>query len=132
VARAWLFAPAVETVLWAVGVERTIRLIERAPFGAIARRSPLRASEGETLVQAAYRFHFVRGRCLPRAMLQYLLHRLEGTPARFVIGVRRPGESQGLEAHAWVEETDHPREVGYSTILDANDLNIPRSSRNDA
>ena len=55
---------------------------------------------GRRLVAYAYKVHLLRGQCLPRSLVQYLLHRREGVAARFVVGVRR---ADGLDAHAWVE-----------------------------
>ncbi|MBW2527411.1 MAG: lasso peptide biosynthesis B2 protein [Deltaproteobacteria bacterium] len=114
--RAWLVAPAVELGLAWAGLHRTLRWIERtapvhgpAPEG----RGSVDAARGARLVDRAYRLHLVRGQCLPRALVQYWLHRRDGTAVRFILGVRKASrttdaEPQGdrretIEAHAWVE-----------------------------
>lgn len=100
---AWLSAPFVELALARWGVRRTLRWVEmlskrrRPPRG-----EPISVESGARAVHRAYRFHFLRGQCLPRSVVQYGLHRAEGLPVRFVIGVKPPGEGE-LEAHAWVE-----------------------------
>lgn len=117
-ARAWLAAPAVELSLAWAGLHRTLEWVERsAPLrtGASHRSGSTAAigpTRGAQLVDRAYRFHRLRGQCLPRALLQYWLHRRDGTAVRFVVGVRRPAAAEGpspglpLEAHAWVERAE--------------------------
>ncbi len=129
--RAWAGIFAVEASLRLLGYKRTLRWIERVP----ARRRALPRTSvllGERLVRRAYMAHAAPGGCLPRSLVQYLLHRREGTRARLIVGVRRadpakpdPGgaartavrtaetpldraaanesASRGIEAHAWVE-----------------------------
>ncbi|MBI4703702.1 MAG: lasso peptide biosynthesis B2 protein [Deltaproteobacteria bacterium] len=110
-AAAWLLAPAVEISLAALGLRRTLAWIERfgprSPWGATG----IGAHDGAGLVDRAYRLHLLRGRCLPRALVQYGLHRRDGRPVRFVVGVKRgaaacpaPHEPLPIEAHAWVED----------------------------
>jgi hypothetical protein len=67
-------------------------------------------ADGVKLVKSVYNWHFVRGACLPQAVLQFALHRVDGVPAELKIGVAR-GENL-LEAHAWVEEpgAEHARD----------------------
>ncbi len=48
---------------------------------------------GERLVRKAYLAHALPGGCLPRSLVQYLLHRRDGTGAKLVVGVRRPDRS---------------------------------------
>ncbi|MEZ4300274.1 MAG: lasso peptide biosynthesis B2 protein [Polyangiaceae bacterium] len=80
---------------------------------------------GERLVAVAYRAHLLRGTCRPRSLVQYLLHRRDGTPARFVVGVRRPAANDGgpsrIEAHAWVEgaETAPAAADAFSPIFES-------------
>lgn len=137
--RAWLGAPAVELSLAVLGLRRTLAWIEAVPPRSAARatagsmgrdreraRRPaaVTPSEGSRLVAGAYRAHLLRGQCLPRSLLQYLLHRRDGVAARLVVGVRRPRsmDPQGfpraaagsasqwraavepIEAHAWVDD----------------------------
>ena len=75
----------------------------------------------------AFRWHpWLDGRCLPRALVQYLLHLRDGVPAQFVIGVRHARRTgldaleQGapLDAHAWVQSPgdDGGEEAGYAPI----------------
>jgi hypothetical protein len=107
--RAWVAIPVVEASLRMLGYKRTVGWIEAVPAGHAA--SGPSVLLGERLVAAAYRAHPLPGGCLPRSLVQYLLHRRDGTPARFVIGVRRPDRPGGandpggprIEAHAWVE-----------------------------
>lgn len=111
-ARAWAAIPVVEASLRVLGYARTLGWIEALPPA----RRPGGPSVllGERLVGAAYRAHPLAGTCLPRSLVQYLLHRRDGTPARFVVGVRRPDHPPAtppsndrrdprIEAHAWVE-----------------------------
>lgn len=114
--RAWAAIFVVETSLRVVGYKRTVAWIEGVPA-----KPPGRAGApvalGERLVRGAYRAHLFAGSCLPRSLVQYLLHRRDGTPARFVVGVRRAAEparssgaasaaGRGIEAHAWVESLE--------------------------
>ena len=107
----WFGAPLVELSLGLGGLERTLRWVEASsPMG---RRRVSAASvsieQGAWLVQQVYRIHVLRGACLPQSLLQYWLHRRAGTPARFVVGVRRSLRDSGpsaFEAHAWVESPD--------------------------
>lgn len=114
-ARAWAAIPLVEVSLRALGYRRTLGWIERVPPSR-ARGGPS-VLLGERLVGAAYRAYPLAGTCLPRSLVQYLLHRRDGTKARFVIGVRRPDRDKNtddsnepndprIEAHAWVESGD--------------------------
>ncbi len=64
---------------------------------------PVAVSEGGALVGGVFRAHVVGGTCLPRSVVQYLVHRRDGVPARLVVGVRRQDEGPAIEAHAWVE-----------------------------
>src|SRR5262245_6146641 len=86
--RAWLAVPVVEGSLRALGLRRTLRWIEWIPSrGSSPTR--LEVQEGGRLVRSAYRRHPLGGQCLSQAAVQYLLHRRDGVPARFVVGVRR-------------------------------------------
>lgn len=107
--RAWAAIFAVEASLRLAGYKSTLAWIEALP----ERRPRKRKTSvflGERLVRGAYRGHVLRGGCLPKSLVQYLLHRRDGTAARFVIGVRRPDpnetRSPGIEAHAWVESVE--------------------------
>lgn len=128
--RAWLLAPMLEAALGAFGVRPVLLSIGRIERQRIARRgSPaVPVAEGALWVDRAYAVHLVRGRCLPRAALQHALHRMDGTPSRLVIGVRRDGAASSLDAHAWVEEatdapTDAPRQpFADILVLDGDEL----------
>lgn len=100
VARAWLAVPVIELSLAVAGVRGTLAWIERVPEAASA-PAPTTVDDGGRLVRAACRRHPLAGACLSQALLQYLLHRRDGVPARLVIGVKR--ERADLDAHAWVE-----------------------------
>lgn len=115
--RAWLAAPAVELSLAVAGLHRTLQWIERSsppPTRSSRRRTDtVNPDRGARLVDRAYGVHALRGQCLPRALLQYWLHRRDGTAVRFVVGIRKGPAANGeprtssapatLEAHAWVE-----------------------------
>ncbi len=121
-ATAWLAAPLVELSLAAWGLERTLRWIEAVPRASRARPRSLGPDEARRLVDGIYRYHLLRGACLSRSLLQYALHRRDGTAARLVVGVRRAvsnSSGQGsLEAHAWVEGPSAQRErAGYAALL---------------
>ena len=110
-ARAWIMAPIVRLSLGTLGFESTLASLEllagHAPrFRAGDLGTMPSVVEGERLVRLAFRAHpLLRGRCLERALVQYGLHRLDRTPARFVIGVSRGrhGSRPHIDAHAWVE-----------------------------
>lgn len=126
-AKAWLAAPAVEASLALLGLRRTLDWIEA--ISTRARTPPAGAvglGEGARLVEGVYRAHFVDGRCLPRSLLQYWLHRADGVPARFVVGVRRQSSGpEPLEGHAWVEPPEGSAAVdgsaGYSVLMARGD-----------
>ncbi|HZO16395.1 MAG TPA: lasso peptide biosynthesis B2 protein [Polyangiaceae bacterium] len=113
-ARAWVLAVPVEASLAAFGLARTLRWIREIPAGP-RRRGAVSVDEGQLLVARAYQLHLLRGQCLPRSLVQYLLHRREGVAARFVVGVRR---ADGLDAHAWVEAEGSTNADGrYAPLL---------------
>lgn len=101
--RAWLGAPVVRASLSVAGLARTLRWVEAVPAPAVRRPGAVGIDEGEALVRAVFRRHFVGGECLPQSLVQYLLHRRDGLPVRFVVGVQRRGARRVLDAHAWVE-----------------------------
>ncbi len=100
--RAWLGAPVVRASLALAGLQATLRWVEALPLTRRTRR-PVGVAEGEALVAGAFRHHLFGGECLPRAVLQYLLHRRDGVPVRLVVGVQRPTGGT-IAAHAWVED----------------------------
>jgi hypothetical protein len=116
-ARAWVLAIPVEVSLASVGLAATLRWIEAVPRRA-HEEAAVGVEDGERLVARAYRFHFVRGRCLPRSLVQYLAHRRDGVDARFVVGVGRPeADRRGLEAHAWVEGPGARADVPFTELF---------------
>ena len=162
--RAWAGIFVVEASLRVIGYKRTLRWIERVPrrnvhprdvrqsfprdvrqsFPRDVRQSFPRTSVhlGERLVRKAYLAHALPGGCLPRSLVQYLLHRRDGTGAKLVVGVRRPDRSgstsgatsgnpsranetatPGIEAHAWVEsDASAPIGVeGFAPIFSSGD-----------
>lgn len=115
-AKAWFLALPVELSLHTLGLRRTIRWIEAIPTPRQPRPDAVGVATGEKLVGRAYRLHLLRGQCLPRSLVQYGLHRQEGTGARFIIGVRR---TDGLAAHAWVEPaTGEVGSPAFSVLYD--------------
>ena len=110
VVRAWVLAPVVELGLRFGGLKRTLAAVDRWR-GEPSNGGAIDVERGERLVQWAFRAHrLLPGQCLARAIVQYGLHRADGTPARFVVGVgdeRLPVQrGHGLDAHAWVERLD--------------------------
>lgn len=104
---AWVVAPAVELSLRVAGLKRTLGWLERATPETLRRAAALEVDEAERVVGWAFRAHLLlRGACLERSLVQYAIHRLDGTPARFVIGVARDGEA--IAGHAWIEDPDTP------------------------
>ena len=108
--RAAVGAPLVEVALAAAGLRRTLAVIDSLPVRA--RRYPVAAAEGARLVTRVYRHHIVRGACLPQAVLQYALHRLDGAEVELEVGARRVDGV--VEAHAWIRgdaraEPDQPQ-----------------------
>lgn len=118
-AAAWVGAPVVELSLRLAGLGATLRWVDRLPTTgrAVGAVDP---NEGEFLVRAAWKAHLIPARrCLHRSVLQYLVHRWQGTPARFVVGVRHGAEGE-LEAHAWVESPGGDRgDRCFEPILEA-------------
>jgi hypothetical protein len=100
----WLGAPVVRASLGLVGLRTTLRWVEAIPTRRRASRR-VGVADGKRLVDGVFRHHLVGGQCLPRSVLQYLLHRREGLPVRLVVGVQRRGDGSapGFAAHAWVE-----------------------------
>lgn len=136
-ARAWAAIPVVEVSLRVLGYRRTVRWIEAVPRGR-GHGGPS-VLLGERLVAAAYRAVPLAGGCLPRSLVQYLLHRRDGTPARFVVGVRRPDRPResdgpndrrapGIEAHAWVEGPAPAASAGgFAPIFDSGGIDRTRA-----
>ena len=104
-ARAWLAAPGVRASLAVLGLRSTLRWVEALTKGGTPDplAQPVAVPEGSALVGGAFRAHVVGGECLPRSVVQYLLHRRDGVPARLVVGVRRPDRGSSIEAHAWID-----------------------------
>ncbi|MBI4950632.1 MAG: lasso peptide biosynthesis B2 protein [Myxococcales bacterium] len=116
---AWLAAPLVTSSLRAVGLKGTrwwlsasARAGARLLPGPLALPDVPRAAE---LVAVAYRYHWVGGECLPRALTQAWLHGLAGQSVRLCIGVAPQGER--LAAHAWVEPADTTRPAGAIDLV---------------
>jgi hypothetical protein len=65
-----------------------------------------------------------------------VLHRLEGTPSRLVIGVRRASDRKlapiaAIDAHAWVDDLEAPKNQGFAAILVLDEAGVhapPRSA----
>jgi hypothetical protein len=105
--RAWLAAPLVQASLALAGLQATLRWVEAVPRArGRAAAGPVGVDEGSALVRGAFRVHVVGGECLPQSVVQYLLHRRDGTAARMVVGVKRPEGGASIAAHAWVEAAE--------------------------
>jgi hypothetical protein len=119
-ARAWFAVPAVELSLRVLGLRRTLRWIEAVPPARRQARPSTTVEDGGRLVRGAYRRHPLGGHCLSQAAVQYLLHRRDGVPARFVVGVRHV--ERNLDAHAWVEPAGAAAPAsGFQPILERGD-----------
>lgn len=123
-ARAWLAAPVVRASLALIGLKSTLRWVEAAWPIAMAEQPPtplgrrVSLAEGSALVNGAFRAHVVGGECLPRSVVQYLLHRRDGVRARLVIGVRRPDRGAAIQAHAWLEAgRTGPEDSGFEPLF---------------
>lgn len=114
--RAAALAPWVEGSLAMFGLAATLKAVERIA----SRGSNPRAIDGffaERAVARAFRLQpWLPGKCLVRALVQYGLHRLDGTRAKLVVGVRRL-QSQKLDAHAWVEPPERLDRSAYEPIF---------------
>jgi hypothetical protein len=125
--RAWLGAPVVRASLAVAGLQRTLRWVEAVPAPASRGAGVVGVEEGEALVRAVFRRHFVGGECLPQSLVQYLLHRRDGLPVRFVMGVQR--DRGAIDAHAWVEAAE-PRGV-YAPIFASGPVSMgPQAAPN--
>jgi Transglutaminase-like superfamily len=115
-AAAWVLAPVVEASLALTGLDKTLSMLERLPVRDERREGALAADEAQVIVSRAFRAHVgLRGLCLEKALVQWAVHRLDGTPARFVIGIRRDAEADAeVQAHAWVEAPTATEPVGVS------------------
>ena len=137
-AKAWLGAFPVELSLATLGLMPTLRWIEAVSAKGNrpgVPRAALPVALGERAVHRAYKVHPLRGRCLPRSLVQYLLHRRKGQAVHFVIGVRRGSANEGakglpawksMEAHAWVEAAGasrggERRHAEFAVLLVAGD-----------
>ncbi|MEZ4441083.1 MAG: lasso peptide biosynthesis B2 protein [Polyangiaceae bacterium] len=124
-AMAWALAPVVELSLRSSGLKRTMDRIERLPMPSAPRAWAVEGALAERLVAWAFRLHVgLRGLCLERSLVEWAVHRLAGTRARLVIGVRKEEAATAkVAAHAWVEIGDdtRSRDDGYTTIFDGSD-----------
>jgi hypothetical protein len=124
-AAAWVLARPVTFGLSRLGFPRAVRWLEQVP--GLHPSARVGVARGEVLVRWAFRAAAFETTttCLPRAVVQYLLHQTFGPEPRLVVGVARsdeapppPGLDWGLGAHAWIEERGGPaREPSFSPIL---------------
>jgi len=83
--------------------ERWLRVTANRPSP-----SSLVAARGAWLTRRAFRRQLATDSCLPRALVQWLGHGLEGGNVVLRIGVRHPDNELTLDAHAWVDDADGP------------------------
>jgi hypothetical protein len=118
-ATAAVCAPFVEVSLRTAGLARTLAWIEVLTDHRPRSPEAMDPERAASIVDSVYRLQPLRGRCLPRALLQYGLQRRAGEDVRFVVGVRKPEEG-ALDAHAWVEVVGGARRsVDFEPILRA-------------
>lgn len=120
---AWMLARPVAFALARLGFSRTLRALERLPSTA-TRQNGVDVERAELLVKRAFQAAACRGTCLPRAAVQYVVHRALGPEPRLVVGVSRgaPISVSALDwtvaAHAWIEAQGGPRrELSFTPIL---------------
>lgn len=120
---AWMLARPVAFALSTVGFPRLVRLLARLP-PTQPRSSGVDVERAELLVKRAFVAAASDGACLPRAAVQYVVHRALGPEPRLVVGVSRGEAARGAEldwivaAHAWVEARGGPRrEPSFTPIL---------------
>ena len=127
-ARAWLVAPSIEVSMRAAGIKRTLGWLDQLPPRRHTQRR-VDVCEGAQLVRWACKLQpLARNACLTQSLVQYALHRRDGVPARFVLGVRHldavptqattANPARKLAAHAWVQPPDdsHPA-PNYHTLF---------------
>jgi hypothetical protein len=133
-ARAWLLAPIIEASLASAGLRPTLKLVglARRIGGRPSQRASARVDldRGRAWTSRAFAMHPLQGLCLARSLVQHMLHTLDGTPSRLVVGVRRGVGASGLEAHAWVTHPDDrdPAADGFQEIL-SNDATCAAAER---
>ena len=82
---AWCLAPIVELSLRGFGLARTLSGIDWLTRRAARVPARVPVQRGAALVDAAYRRHVLAGRCLPRSLVQYLLHRAQGDDVQVAV-----------------------------------------------
>ncbi len=124
-AAAWVLARPVTFGLSRLGFPRVARWLGQVP--SLHAPARIGVARGEVLVRWAFQAAAfdTTSTCLPRAVVQYLLHQTFGPEPRLVVGVARsndapppPGLDWALDAHAWIEERGGPpREPSFAPIL---------------
>jgi hypothetical protein len=95
----WLGLLLADLVLGLLGFHRFHTLLSRIPTRLPERDDPALATALSRVVDRAAAFYFKRAWCLQRSAVTAVLLRLQGVPAKLVIGVHRVP----FQAHAWVE-----------------------------
>ena len=121
-AEAWLLAPIVTLSLRTVGFRKTLEIVrEWLPVGIGGRPSGVSVERGEQLVARTFKLTLARDSCLPKSIVQLVLHRRRGDRVQLVIGVKREGHHGdvdiGFEGHAWIEAMDSPRRDGRHVVI---------------
>jgi hypothetical protein len=98
-ALSWLGLLLADLVLGLLGFHRFHALLSRIPTRRPERDDPALATALSRVVDRAAAFYFKRAWCLQRSAVTAVLLRLQGVPAKLVIGVHRVP----FQAHAWVE-----------------------------
>lgn len=117
----WLLAPVISFGIRQVGFSKMVHLLVPLPASARVLSSGVSVERAEALLKRAFHVAPGAGDCLPRAVVQYLLHLRVGPEPRFVIGVRKGAPTGHAawtpDAHAWVEAVGSPREPEFQPIL---------------
>lgn len=119
----WLLAAPITAGLRLTGFRRMTHALQHLPRRRSA-DSKIDAQRGDQLTLRAFRWSLARWSasdvdgCLPRSMVQYVVHSLRGDDVRLHIGIA-PERRDGFEAHAWVEDRGAPRpDIDHAVIFE--------------
>jgi hypothetical protein len=99
---AWLVLAIVRLSLWAVPLQRLLRLVQRVVPVRRLENGPTRSAEELARNVSRMSPYVPRATCLSQAVATQVLLARDGYPSRIAIGVARDAERQ-FRAHAWVE-----------------------------
>lgn len=97
-----LLAPFATAGLGRFGTVAVLKRLTRIKGWSNIEVFRISVEDGERMTRRAFRLMRQPDRCVPRAVVQYVVHSVSGMRVRLVIGVKR-GAAATLDAHAWVE-----------------------------